>query len=305
MENKYKVMAIEKVVVKRFPEARKPHSVDYDEAKDFMFEFKADGEAYTSAVVPYICDWREYRQIYNFDPDLENELVSNFQKDFEYPIEFLFSLPCSVFVLKTKESEFIIRSVPEKRHFAIFDLQAQAEFLMDVEQEMKTFSYRSLVKSEGVSKETWDGCGGNTDGVVQNFLLLSKVKRNACRTVFPLVVYLSYVNADIKPYKPTTKRKAPVGAISQTIQENAVGLRIGSVLRKTNQMIKEINEEVEVEEQSGEKKPRKKMIAHVRRGHPHRYWCNAEDGSKKLVVRWVETTVVNGDIETATIHEVK
>lgn len=121
MESKYKVMAIEKAVVKRFPEARKPHSVDYDEAKDFMFEFKADGEAYTSAVVPYICDWREYRQIYNFDPDLENELVSNFQKDFEYPVEFLFGLPCNVFVLKTKESEFIIRSVPEKRHFAIFD----------------------------------------------------------------------------------------------------------------------------------------------------------------------------------------
>ena len=58
------------------------------------------------AIIAAVAPWRLYKQIYEFDPDMENVLLSQDKEDLVIPIEILKTLPYQSIYIKTSYDDY-------------------------------------------------------------------------------------------------------------------------------------------------------------------------------------------------------
>ena len=109
------------------------------------------------------------------------------------------------------------------------------------------------------------------------------------------VAYICSLNADIRPsYAPPKGVRENRAKRRSSATWHDVGYRIGADLRAYRRYAR-----AESGHRGGTVRP------HMRRAHWHRYWTGPMDGERRLVLKWLAPTAVNGgEIESATGHRV-
>ena len=109
------------------------------------------------------------------------------------------------------------------------------------------------------------------------------------------VAYLCSTNADIVPsYKPKAELKPNKGKKRSYATWYDVGYKIGADLRSYQRIKRENNEN-----QGGSLRP------HMRRAHWHHYWVGPKSGDRKLILKWIQSTLIGSTkIKDATLHNI-
>lgn len=116
------------------------------------------------------------------------------------------------------------------------------------------------------------------------------------------VLYLSSENADVQDIpQPVSKGRKKSGHIldkASEVKEKAVGVRIGSTIRKAKLP----------SHSSSQGGTGTKVRPHSRRGHWHHYWIGPRDGDRELILKWTAPTFIHVDEfkdDAVVVHPVK
>jgi len=116
------------------------------------------------------------------------------------------------------------------------------------------------------------------------------------------VLYLSSGNADVQDVpQPASKVRKKPGQIldkASEVKEKAVGVRIGSAIRKATSPSRS----------SSQGGTGTTVRPHSRRGHWHHYWTGPRNGDRELILRWTAPTFIHMNEfrnDTVVIHPVK
>lgn len=118
-----------------------------------------------------------------------------------------------------------------------------------------------------------------------------------------MYLYVCSAEADIAPnpeHARITRHGAAIRDKFREVEVQDVGIRIGSVLRRTRQQ----HTAASKSDTGGTKKR-----AHTRRGHWHHYWVGAKSDpqTRRLILKWTHPVLVGGSSGTdaVTVHPVK
>lgn len=118
-----------------------------------------------------------------------------------------------------------------------------------------------------------------------------------------MYLYVCSAEADITPnpeHAKITRRSATIRDKYREVEVQDVGIRIGSVLRRTRQQ----HTAASKSDTCGTKKR-----AHTRRGHWHHYWYGSKSKpeERRLILKWTHPVLVGGSSGTdaVTVHPVK
>lgn len=255
-----------------------------------------------------LATWNRYKQIFEFDWDLAEMLSQNVSLNDTLPTGILKNLPFSSIYVKlpkgfitleefsnSKESEQIGKEVDG--FICTTYIQNGTEILLFqiMFESMDSVNIGFQLMENATLRQSIDALFKNCNDGVYKILNI----------FLQLVLYLCAENSDVTATEnPQTKRKATAKSkrpqSKKPIKEWKVGFRYGQAIRKH----KEISQEAESAERTvtgGSKK-----CTHARKGHFHHYWTGKRGEERKLILKWVSPTIVNGDFENlATIHKVK
>jgi hypothetical protein len=109
-----------------------------------------------------------------------------------------------------------------------------------------------------------------------------------------MLLYLSADNIDLGPIAtPTVSGRVVPGTTK--IEPYELGYRVGTALRKARTTTCTTDSEP-----TG-----RGVTPHIRRAHWHRFWTGPRNGDRKLVVRWINQTLVNADSESDTTPTIR
>ncbi len=252
-------------------------------------------------------NWREHKQIFEFDEDICAELCDNNSLDEDIPVEVLSNLPYNCFFVRLPKEFITLAYIKTKNNryderqnvygFYYFALNGVGTFVVVLENRATVslcFDLSDKNKSirEAFRKYTMPG---NEDTY------------NLCNKLMQLVLYICASNADIQEnpaqkriYRRPQKRSEIKNRFSEIRKWN-VGFRYGDKLRKAKKRY-----EYSDEQQSAE--PGTKKRPHSRRAHYHHFWTGSkyDPSQRKLVLKWLAPMLIHGDQENyeneAVIH---
>lgn len=250
--------------------------------------------------------WRRNKLIYQFDEYLADELVET-ASDLVIPIDILEQLPAPCIFVS-------LQNCPQPDN-----AKPYAGFFVHIEHDVKTHEKELRMHHINTDGEYLTQCivhlipGGTiNDGIDEAIktvntsnanvlsILPDDLKPNASDYLdetrefavdfVQLVLYICAENADITENESQAKiYRKPTRTLDKfrEIRQWDVGVKVSNALRAA-----------ERQQQSREAEPRQyaerkyKNRPHVRRAHWHHFWTGSGD-NKKLILRWVNTSVIN------------
>lgn len=268
----------------------------YQNAESMIYARKAQ-------IISVLAPWRESKEIFVLDPDVEKILSE--QNDAKIDSEILLKLPYDSFYIKTNfldaeegvDGFFVSLDYDKKgneiRFTYVCDDLSYFEIPLILEyetiQQALDALYKDLDNDEWVDDE-W------------NQKLCDLLN---CSLQF--VLYILSVNAEIeenevqkKVYKPSNGSAKVVKDKYSEIRKWDVGYRIGAIIRDNKARIEQEREYKTHPGSHASKRP------HMRRGHWHSFWTGPKKGNRKLVLHWIPPTFIGtkGNIPVV-YHDVK
>lgn len=243
--------------------------------------------------------WRQYKEIYHFDRELAGELYQQADDLEDIPVAVLEILPFPCLYIELEDDVF-----------QGFFVWWEQDFYLDVD--TKEYELRFLAVGNDESLEIYHLhiCDGGTlrestertshkikrglmmQGRTVNGEFIDKYAQEQTQVVsrlVQLVLYICAENADVaeNPEQKEITRKPSAGTrpkdVYREIRKWDVGVKIGKMIRQQKYY------------SSGASGHGTTKRPHVRRGHYHHYWIGSEkDGTRRLILRWVAPTFVNG-----------
>lgn len=260
--------------------------------------------------------WRKYKEIYSFDHDLANMLMSQGDDSTEIPIEILLKLPYPCIYIKTSDSSGFFVWIEDDVYTHVLELR----FLV-YENNKNPVSYILHMKNgwtiqDGITDaietakanrnhpeiiENIEKYGIQPNGDIDSAFEYTK---NVIFRLLQLVLYVCADNKDSQPNENITRRsdvnlqKNSPKDVFRELQQWDVGYRIGNTIRQYNNT--NSSNKTDHKSQSS-KRP------HSRRGHWHHFWIGKKNEKQTLILKWVSPIFVNGsdDDNITTIHDVK
>lgn len=270
---------------------------------------KATGLASYAAA---LSTWRRTKLVYRFDYSIVSELIAT-AEDFTIPIDILYHLP----------AQCVYIQYPAGSHPDIDG------FFVHIEHDVKTdgkelrihyinhrgeYVFPFIVHlipggtvGDGI-EETVRVTQGNSAFFGTAAIAAGEQFREMKQIVIEmmqLVLYICAENADVSENESQAKIYRKPTKIEDKMREVRrwdVGVHVSKALRAAEK--RATTADSSPEHHNSERKFKNRP--HVRRSHWHHFWAGSGE-NKKLILRWVNTTLVNakdGDI-TTTIHDVK
>ena len=266
--------------------------------------------------------WRKHKAIYNFDPSLAEMLMAQGSSNLDIPTEILFTIPYNCFWIQYDSSGGLFVWI---EHDIKTD-SCELRLLLATEDKGFTESIPVHLIEGGT---VYDGIKATNDVIKENLPSdaakadmseLMKCQSDYAAKIIQLILYLCAENKDVKK-KISRSAKAKKSGVDYSAPKTwDVGFRIGNAIRKYDEAQAEAendgkNDEGNEDHTENGDDPMIKNVAtrshrrpHTRRGHYHHFWTGSEkDDSRKIILRWVAPTFINGsakDIVT-TVHKVK
>ena len=242
----------------------------------------------TYGIMSAIDNWLDYKQIYKFDVDALDTLMSSDLKDLTYEELKALKMPYDCFAIENKlpyDNDFSIESVILRREIkaksvVITFLGFGADMNKCVLFEMKIDNEHTLL-----------------DEIKRNEL--SEAKEYTIKGVLNLLMYLcqpkiEVIRKHVDKGEKEEKKKSVKHFYKINYEENKVGVRLGNAVRNYKIVY---DEHVKTHKGIGTKCP------HLRRGHYQGYWTGK--GRTTLVTKYIEPIFVLGGNKDAVIHKVK
>lgn len=261
--------------------------------------------------------WRRMKMIYRFDNDLANELIA-MADDIVIPVEAFRSLPVPAVYIQFEEPN---GEVPlSDGTSTMLD-----GFLVHIEDDVNTHEkelrinyltvtgvpvYNVFVHlipggtiSDGIDKAVQVSLNNLSTSPlspeVKEFTIRGiKASRKTAMQAVQLVLYICAENAEIKENEEQAKIYRKSDRITDRYRELRkwdVGVKTGIILRAARKRDQGKNADPIPSETPGQSYTRThKTRPHVRRAHWHHFWTGSAD-NKKLILRWVNSTLVNAD----------
>lgn len=288
--------------------------------------------------------WNKSKHIYEFDPDIANELVDSFDSAATLPIEVFDAMPFDglyMSVNMTPFSVFATKSTsigadmqPVKSIVFYFDGSRQSvsiPLMRDTVARCMTADYNATMAQfydDDVVQCMRDAYPHMTLSEIRSHVIASYQKeyprrKKSLEVCISLLLYLCSQNAEItnKDGEDVPKPE-PEGAENteqpqeqpqkkpkkpKKVQALRVGYRIGKAIRYHKQQEQGDAESKTIAPVVAAGSHAKKA-AHVRRGHYHHYWTGSKkDGTRKLILKWTAPAFINasGKDLIPTKHPVK
>lgn len=261
--------------------------------------------------------WRKHKAVYNFDPSLAEMLMAQGSSDLDIPMEILFTIPYNCFWIQYDSSGGLFVWIEHDIKTDSFELR----LLLATEDKGFTESIPVHLIEGGTVydgiKATYDIVKNNLPGSAEiDMSKLISYQSTYAAKIIQLILYLCAENKDVKKKSPQSAKAKKSGVDYSAPKTWDVGFRIGNAIRKYDKAQAESeNEDKNENNTENEDDPMIKNVAtrshrrpHTRRGHYHHFWTGSEkDDSRKIILRWVAPTFINGsakDIVT-TVHKVK
>lgn len=224
-------------------------------------------------------EWRNYKQIYNFDVDTM-EMLAETKQELTNEILMNLKLPYKVFAIEN-EFEFdsgivdsmIVKKTDTGYGFYLFNKEEKDKFKHQfLEIKLNSKSYNELLDSY--------------DTELRKFYNM----------IFNMLMYLAQPKVEIfKTRNQVKERKNVKSFYGISYEKNDVGYTLGQAIRNYKVRYQSIESHNKT---GGIKKP------HLRCGHFHHYWCGK--GRTDLIVKYVEPTFIKGgSVNQPTLHKVK
>lgn len=255
--------------------------------------------------------WRLHKQIYTFDKDMEEMLLSQEMEDLVIPIDILSNLPyrciyIKVNTLKSIDGFFVHFESDadsgdlELRFLVVNDNLPPAPFIIHLKEgyTIKDGIEETIRVSQKKAEEN-----NITYTQQDKNEFIEEAKSVTCQLI-QLVLYICAENKEIEENpeqkkitkKPTNKKY--IKDRFREVQKWDLGTKTGMVIRNFNKRTNvnynfKNNNENYILKESSMKRP------HSRRGHWHHFWTGKkETEERKLVLKWVAPTFIHKEIET-------
>jgi hypothetical protein len=244
--------------------------------------------------------WRKQKIIYSFDPDLAKEL-SEQAKDYTYeddlPVDVLLHPPypcvyiqCPGFFDRYIDGFFAWIEWDVKRSL----LEFRVSFLASTMDRTVSLMLELPEPSLGACIASTLEESAKRIKIPQPLPNIGEI--NMLLTALNMYMYLCSDGADIQPnpsQAKITRRSPTVRDKFREVEAQDVGVRIGSVLRKSKAA--QANPEPETRPHNGSHASKR---PHTRRGHWHHYWTGPRDkpADRKLILKWTHPMLVAGSL---------
>lgn len=247
--------------------------------------------------------WRQYKEIYHFDRELAGELYQQADDLEDIPAAVLDALPYPCLYVELEDDVF-----------QGFFVWWEQDFYLDVDTKEYELRFLAVGSDDIIEIYHLHICDGGTlrestertahkikrgllmQGRTVNGIVIEKYAEEQTQVVsrfLQLVLYICAENADISenPEQRKITRKPSAGMppkdVFREIRKWDVGIKIGKMFRQ---------QKYYGNGAGGHSGTTKRP--HVRRGHYHHFWVGSEkDGTRRLILRWVAPTFVNGSTD--------
>lgn len=264
------------------------------------------------AIIAAVAPWRLYKQIYEFDPDMENVLLNQDKEDLVIPIEILKTLPYQSIYIKTSYDDYdgffvYFESDYNTKEFELRILLCGNDGSIIP---CSMHLYDGATIKDGVNKAAEEVLknGSNTKFAE----CYSMIMQDIFSKLIHLILYLCANNKEItEDPKQKTITKIPTERkyIKDKFREIRMwncGVTTGSIIRKINNN-KKVYQSVNTNKNSSiavgtPKRP------HSRKGHWRHFWIGKRDTEeRKLVLKWVAPMFIHAGLnsEIITINNVQ
>ena len=261
-----------------------------------------------AALMAAVAPWRQYKQIFEFAPEIESLLVEQID-DSEIPVDVLRNLPYPSIYIKTNTIDSLDGAFVHIEH----DVNTgRMELRLTLIGKDAQFIYPVPIHliPGGTIKDGIDATKKESKRVVDSLdigqIMMKKVSeiqsRETTEFLFYLsipfvqfVLYLCAQNSEVQP-DPEQEKIVQIPKSKELIQDNYREIRTYQCGDLTARQIRvyesqkdRVNTTYIVQERNGigtMKSP------HVRRGHWHHYWAKKE-GEKALILKWQPPTFVH------------
>lgn len=255
--------------------------------------------------------WRQFKEIYHFDYELAQELYLQAEKMDVIPAEaIILPFPCIFIELECDDNfqgffAFWEQDFEENNNYTDWSLYELRFLAIGNSGDLGIYHLHILggATLEECAKQTAKRMKrgfalGNTDANFEDIKTYSEQQTQIAARLLQLVLYICAENADIdeNPEQKKITRKSSAGAqpkdVFREIRKWDVGVKIGKLIRQQ----KYYDGSGTGSHSGTSKRP------HVRRGHYHHFWAGSEkDGTRRLILRWVAPTFINGTSEDAIV----
>lgn len=250
--------------------------------------------------------WRQFKEIYHFNYELAQELYVQAEKMDIIPAEAItLPFPCIYIELECDEFQgffvfweqdfeegdnYVDWSLYELRFLTIDNSGSLGAFHLHVwgDATLEDCAEQTARRMKRASMLT------NANADFEEIKNYAEYQTQVAARLLQLVLYIISENADIdenaEQKKITRKPSAgtPPKDVFREIRKWDVGIKIGKMIRQQ----KYYDGGGTGSHNGTSKRP------HVRRGHYHHFWVGSEkDGTRRLILRWVAPTFVNGSAD--------
>lgn len=280
------------------------------------------------AIMDATYKWRIHKQIYKFTDEIENLLYDN-DTDFDIPIYILNSLPYDCIYIETNNLSYKDKTIIGFFFYKDYKSYTFVPIYEDLSHTNGGFAY------DGLNKEMTLRDGLNSMMDLEKAIVKDKngvqmcnpvdmessngktyreeLFENSTISIFPkmlqLVLYVCSNNAEIeenKEHKAIAKRPKEKKFIKDKYREVQIwdcGNKISEKIRTFLVANKHNNSVISQRNSFGTGKSKS---PHSRRGHWHHFWTGKiGTETRKLILKWVAPTFVNGTPNTVNINIVE
>lgn len=255
--------------------------------------------------------WRLHKQIYQFDPEMEELLYDQYDEDLIIPIEILNNLPYQCIYIKTNfvpNSNGFFVSIEDDMKTHELELR-----LTILENNMKCGCIPIHLIPNGTIRDGFDKARQINDyqlshllGKKQSDVIIQTTKKYSEKMLeytskmIQLVLYVCASNKEIledekqKKILRQPKNHTSIKDKYREVQKWNCGTETGTIIRKmksSNKNKKYNYISIGYTEKGSPKRP------HSRKGHWHHFWTGAKNSNnRKLELRWLSPTFINAKI---------
>lgn len=252
--------------------------------------------------------WRQYKEIYHFDGELASELYQQANELEDIPVAVLDALPYPCLFIELEDDVFQGFFVWWEQDFD-FDVDTQEyemRFLTVGNPDGGLAIYHLHICEGGTLEESTERTAARmkrgfrmsnkkiNDEYLDN---IAQLQSQVVARLLQLVLYICAENADVSenPEQRKITRKPSAGMppkdVFREIRKWDVGVKIGKMIRQ---------QKYYGSGASGHSGASRRP--HVRRGHYHHFWVGSEkDGTRRLILRWIAPTFVNGSADDVVV----
>lgn len=287
--------------------------VSFSEAK---MEFKNSMELIADATTMVtVASWRRNKQIYKFEEEMQNLLLEQGDSDLVLPIEVLYELPYNCIYIQLN------------------NLQSIDGFFVSFEQNMETLEMKlqllivyftgiisvipiHLIKGATIAEDfikTLQDADLNSEFVdkyninIEDIYEWNKAALDTASRLIQLVLYICSQNKEVEenPVQKNITRKPSQNNIKDKFREVQIwdcGKETSEKIRKINLNRSNVQYVYDDHNSTGHGSPK---TPHSRRGHWHHFWTGKKSSDeRKLVLKWVAPTFINGGNENEIVVNV-